>query len=151
MITDYPLHLVEVRKKGVGEEFKSDLREVFGFLQRAEDADQLAAYVEENREAFRHMALDACRTLEVMGNMEILQYDDEDKEDDTGEEVMYDVCKAIQDMMEQSRQKGIEKGIDQSLCIHVTVLMKNMNWTEEMACKALDVTPEEYRAARSKM
>ena len=102
-------------------------------------------------EGFRHMALDACRTLEVMGNMEILQYDDEDKEDDTGEEVMYDVCKAIQDMMEQSRQKGIEKGIDQSLCIHVTVLMKNMNWTEEMACKALDVTPEEYRAARSKM
>jgi hypothetical protein len=90
-----------------------------------------------------------------MGNMEILQYDDEDKEDDTGEEVTYDVCKAIQDMMEQSRQKGIEKGIekgiDQSLCIHVTVLMKNMNWTEEMACKALDVTPEEYRAARSKM
>ena len=81
MITDYPLHLVEVRKEGVGESFKSDLREVFGFLQRAEDRERLRTYVEENREVFQHMATDACRTLEVMGNVEILNHDHEDKED----------------------------------------------------------------------
>ncbi|MBR6152162.1 MAG: Rpn family recombination-promoting nuclease/putative transposase [Lachnospiraceae bacterium] len=149
MITDYPLHLVEVRKEGVGESFKSDLREVFGFLQRAEDRERLRTYVEENREAFQHMATDACRTLEVMGNVEIINHDHEDKED--GKEVTHDVCKAIEDMKEESRLEGRLEGrleeSNQKICIYVTMLMKNLNLTEEKACQALEITPEDYRAA----
>ena len=148
MITDYPLHLVEVRKKGVGENFKSDLREVFGFLQRAEDKEKLRKYVEENREAFQHMATDACRTLEVMGNVEILKHDGEDEENENGKEATHDVCKAIEDMKEESRQEGRQEERNQNMCIHVTMLMKNLNLTEEMACQALEITPEDYRAAR---
>ncbi|MBE5862510.1 MAG: hypothetical protein E7295_06625 [Lachnospiraceae bacterium] len=150
MITDYPLHLVEVRKKGVGEELKSDLREVFGFLQRSEDREKLKAYVEENKEAFQHMATDACRTLEVMGNVEILKHDHEVSEKNgEGKEVTHDVCKAIEDMKEESRQEGIKQESNQKIYIHVTVLMKNMNLTEEMACQALEIMPEDYRAARA--
>ena len=97
------------------------------------------------------MATDACRTLEVMGNMEILNHDHEDKED--GKEVTHDVCKAIEDMKEESRQEGRQEGrqeeSNQKICIYVTMLMKNLNLTEEKACQVLEITPEDYRAARA--
>ncbi|MBP5753883.1 MAG: hypothetical protein J6W60_13655, partial [Treponema sp.] len=53
------------------------------------------------------------------------------------------------DMKEESRQEGIKQESNQKIYIHVTVLMKNMNLTEEMACQALEITPEDYRAARA--
>ena len=91
--------------------------------------------------------------------MEILNHDHEDKED--GKEVTHDVCKAIEDMKEESRQEGRQEGrlegrlegrqeeSNQKICIYVTMLMKNLNLTEEKACQVLEITPEDYRAARA--
>lgn len=79
--------------------------------------------------------------------MEILNHDHEDKED--GKEVTHDVCKAIEDMKEESRQEGRQEESNQKICIYVTMLMKNLNLTEEKACQVLEITPEDYRAARA--
>ncbi len=61
--------------------------------------------------------------------------------------------------MEQGIEQGIEQGFEegtrqernQNICVHVTMLMKNMNWTEEKACQALSIAKEEYQAAKAEM
>ena len=65
-ILDYPLHLLEVRGYDHTEEFKSDIRHVFGFLQRDGDKDALSDYVEKNRNVFSALGESTYNLLSVM-------------------------------------------------------------------------------------
>ena len=68
LITDYPLHMIEVRRYENYEDFKTDLREVFGFLRKAEDKKELLQYINENQKAFQELSSDAYDMISVMGH-----------------------------------------------------------------------------------
>ena len=47
-IADYSVHLIDVRRYPHAERFRTDLKLVFGFLQRASEPEELTEFIEEN-------------------------------------------------------------------------------------------------------
>ena len=57
-INGYPLHILEVQKFEDIDRFRTDLREVFGFIQCANDKKKLHQFMEQNQEFFRAVKQD---------------------------------------------------------------------------------------------
>ena len=58
-IADYPVHLIDVRRYPHAERFRTDLKLVFGFLQRASEPEELTEFIEENTKEFSSLTEDA--------------------------------------------------------------------------------------------
>ena len=113
-IADYPIYLLEVRKFEKLENFTTDIRYVFGFLQREQNKKSLAEYVEANRESFRELSEEAYDLLTVQSNTKELKRKKNEFETETGG---YDMCKAIRDMVEDGRMEGRMEGRDATLLL----------------------------------
>lgn len=61
-IVDYPIHLIDVRRYPHAERFKTDLRLVFGFWQRASEPKELTDFIGENTKEFSSLTEDAYDT-----------------------------------------------------------------------------------------
>ncbi|HIX59599.1 MAG TPA: hypothetical protein IAA45_07795 [Candidatus Blautia gallistercoris] len=97
-IADYPLHLIEVREYPRLERFHSDLRYVFGFLQRDRRKEELYQYVTENRAVFSRLDGAAYQMIQVMSHSSGLLKEKEEYENEEGE---IDMCQALLDMREE--------------------------------------------------
>ena len=106
MIADYPIHLLEARRYTKLEDFKSDIKYVFGFLQREHNKESLRAYVEENQYVFSELSEDTYNVISVWAHSEELQELMESNK--KGEK--HDMCQAIKDMIEDGRQEGRREG-----------------------------------------
>lgn len=106
-IADYPLNLLEVNTFSNIEQLRSDLRFVFGFLQRRNDGAALKSYVEENESVFKTLPEDAYDFLSAFSNTKELN---DIKTLNTEKEGNYDMCKAIQELMELGRSEGRNEG-----------------------------------------
>ena len=107
-IADYPLHLIEVREYPRLERLHSDLRYVFGFLQRDQKKEELYQYVTENRDIFSHLDGVAYQMIQVMSHSSELLKEREAYENEKGE---IDMCQALLDMREEYISIGKEEGI----------------------------------------
>ena len=149
-ITDYPMHLIEVRRYEEYENFRTDLREVFGFLQRAEDKDRLREYLEANEEKFENLSTDAYDMISVMGHSKELQEIREKYHKEKGGRS--NMCQAIKDMIEDGRQEGVQIGVQEerqrNVVSSVESVMQNLGLALEAACKALSITEEDYNRAK---
>lgn len=85
--------------------FRSDLREVFGFLRFREDKERLRAYVDEN-ERFRNLSEDAFDVLSVYGTFDLKVSREKYR---TREGI--DMCLALQQWEEEAREEGKVEGI----------------------------------------
>ena len=63
----------------------------------------------------------------------------------------YDMCAAIDEMMEDSREEGREEGREESLLSNLKTLMKKLKLTVEQAMDMLDVPPESRKALALKL
>jgi len=70
------------------------------------------------------------------------------KEDEKGVSIM---CRAMEEMRNQSYAEGREEGRAVNLIQSVENLMKNLEVSLDQACKALGISSEEYRDAKAKM
>ena len=105
-IADYPVHLIDVRRYPHAERFRTDLKLVFGFLQRASEPEELTEFIEENTKEFSSLTEDAYDMIASMsktGELKELKKDVEQTED-------YDMCKAIDMMMQEREERGIKLG-----------------------------------------
>lgn len=93
--------------------FCTDLRLVFGFLQRKNDKRELEKFVEENREGFSDLRASAYDLIKEVSGMKSLKKIC--KEADSAKEGVIDMCKAIDDMMKEKYDLGVEKGIEQGV------------------------------------
>jgi len=107
MIVDYPIHLLEVRRFEQLEYFHSDLRYVFGFLQKEHNKDELTAYVKENEEVFSHLKEEAYDMISVMAQSKELQ---KMKSKHKMEGGSVNMCQAIKEMIADSRSEGRKQG-----------------------------------------
>lgn len=119
MIANYPMTLVEVHRFQDWEKFETDLREIFGFVQNSGDEEKLQKFLKENRERLSDMPEDACEFLEEITN--ITQLKEFRQEKGKGTENM---CKAIDDMIKHSEERGHEMGLNQGICGMVRSLKK---------------------------
>ena len=154
LITDYPLHLIEVRRYEGYEKFRTDLRYVFGFLRNAENKENLKRYLRENEAALMDLNEDAYDVISTMGHSEELQMVKDKCEKEEGRK--NDMCQGIIELIEEGRQEGVEQGrregvqmgIQENLVQNVNNLMKNLGLALGEACKALGTTEDAYMLAR---
>ena len=107
MVNDYPIHLLEARRYGCLDNFQTDLRYVFGFLQNEQDGKKLKNYIEENSSALEHMEEDAYDLISVMSRSKELAVMKKSNRNKGGD---YNMCKGLREWMADERRQGKELG-----------------------------------------
>lgn len=106
-IPDYPVQILSVRTDIDIELFRTELREVMGILQRADDKEAMRRFFDENRQAFSRMTE---RGFEVIicstNSRKLRRYILKNTE---GGNV--DMCRAFDEWMEDCRKEGEARGI----------------------------------------
>ena len=87
--------------------FKTDLRQVCGFLKRTNDKTKLKIYIEENQAVFANLPEDAYDLLSVMAGIRNLKLIKQEVKAEGGG---FDMCKAIKEMLRDSRREGRQEG-----------------------------------------
>lgn len=105
-IVDYPIHLLEVRQYADSEAFMTDIKYVFGFLQRDKDKEELSAYVEKNKNIFSRMKESTYNLLSVMSRCSRLKQVKKEVE----KEGAYDMCEAIEGIYQDGKREGQQLG-----------------------------------------
>lgn len=147
-IGDYSLYIIDVRRYQEYEKFTTDLKYVFGFLQRDQSGDALYQYVNEHKEAFSHLAEDAFDLIaQYSGSWQKLKVYKNDSYKKEGE---FDMCKAIDDLMEKSEKRGYDSGYDNGYgngnMQGILFVIKNMGFGKSEALdnliKGMNITKE---------
>lgn len=102
---DFRVNLLDIHRLESGDVFRTDLREVFGFLKRQGNKADLMRYVEKN-EVFRHLQEDAFDVLSSYGGNAKLEQNKEDYRTKGG----MDMCTALRELEEDARREGREEG-----------------------------------------
>ena len=131
-IVDYPIHLLEVREYEHMEDFQSDMRYVFGFLQKEHDKELLRAYVKEYEEVFTKLPSDAYELISVMSHADKLLEKKREYENEGG----CNMCQAIEEMIEDGRIEGRLEGGTSVLRM---ILRKKGDISENLEKKILEV------------
>ena len=105
-VQDYRIHLIDPSKltEEELEKFSTSLREVLGYIKYSGDKKQLHSITENNPRM--RLDADAARVIRTVTNTPVEIREEE-------EEV--DMCKAIEEMMEDSRQEGMLEGIQEGI------------------------------------
>lgn len=107
---NYGINIIEIRKLEHTEVFKTDIRQVFDFIRCAEDKRRLKELVESD-EYYQSMEEDAFDVATMYANAtELVHAKDYRRKDGK-----IDMCTAIREMMEDSRQEGMEAGIKEGI------------------------------------
>ena len=105
-VQDYRIHLIDPSKltEEELEKFSTSLREVLGYIKYSGDKKQLHSFTENNPRM--RLDADAARVIRTVTNtpVEIREVEEE-----------VDMCKAIEEMMEDSRQEGMLEGIQEGI------------------------------------
>ena len=104
---DCRMNLLEVNEIQQLDLYETDLKLVFGFLQRRNDGKAVKRFVEDNRQGFTQLAEEAYnmisslrRTRELESVKSVCR---------TGEGVL-DMCKAIEELIIEGKMEGREEG-----------------------------------------
>ena len=107
LFAEKPMLLFEVYHFQNIEWFQTDLRQVCGFLQRTNDKTALQEYVKENEDVFSKLEEDTYDLLTVMSGIRAMKLIKRDVENVGGG---FDMCKAFDDMMRDSKREGRREG-----------------------------------------
>jgi hypothetical protein len=101
----YKINLIDIRRMADTSVFQTDLRQVFDFIRCSDDKMKLMALV-ENEPYFQHMEEDAFEVTANYAHVDKLNMNMEEYLEEGG----LNMCKAIQELMEDSRIEGYENG-----------------------------------------
>lgn len=133
MTADYRINVIDVRRMENTSVFQTDVRQVFDFIRCSEDKRKLAELV-NNDSYFQNMDEDAFDVVSRYTNSrELIKIKEYKRKDGK-----YNMCKAIQDMIEDSREEG--KALGRAYGIEHTKL--------ENARNLLDVLSDEVIAEK---
>ncbi|MBQ6845158.1 MAG: Rpn family recombination-promoting nuclease/putative transposase [Agathobacter sp.] len=125
MVSDYKINIIDIRKFENTEVFQTDLKQVFDFIRFSTDKKRLLDLV-ENDGYYKAMDDDAFAVVTKYTNSKELVR----TKNYTVEGGKNDVCKAIQDLMadseEKGRKEGIEKGIEKGIEIALIETAQNL-------------------------
>ena len=110
-IPNYAVNLVDVERLEDTTVFQTDLQYVLNMIKYREKKEKILEYVEENKSYFQHMNVDSYRALGVFLNSEKWLAENNIFEREGGT----DMCKALEEIFEDGKEKGIEEGADGKL------------------------------------
>ena len=104
-ISNYHINVFNLNKVDDFSKFKSDLHIIFNMLKYKRNKEALYNYTMENERYFRHISNDSIRALGELLNAKDLfeRFIDNNKEEQ-------DMCKALYDLINDSKQEGKEEG-----------------------------------------
>lgn len=135
MTSDYKVNVIEIRRLENTEVFQTDVRQVFDFIRCAEDKVRLKQLV-ENDAYYQNMEEDAFDVVVQYANVtELVGVKDYKREDGR-----VDMCTAIREMMEDSRQEGLEVGIKEGETLLAALISRLLadNRVEDLKVAAQD-------------
>lgn len=109
-VSDYRMNLITV-KDLEEERFQTGLRELIAMMKRSEDKKALREYCEENRERLSLLDEETYDTIGVMINQRNLSEYKASYKEEGG----YDMCRAIDEMIEDGRAEGRAEGLAEGL------------------------------------
>ena len=110
-INDYPLHILEVNQLEHLEYFKTDLKLVFGFLQNRSSTSRMKEFIRENEAQLSAVDDEAYDMMVAMSHSEEL----EQMKNRFRKKGKVDMCKALKEWMEESKQEGVTLGLERGL------------------------------------
>lgn len=138
-VNDYPVHIFDILKIENTEVFRTDLKQIFNFLQCAKDKEKLQKLV-ENDNAYQQLNEDAYDMIAVFTNNEKFievkeKYEKEGK---------VNMCQAIEEWLEENRLVGVQQGENQAIFRLVCKKVKK-NYTLDMIANDLEEEVEVIR------
>ncbi|MDE6845475.1 MAG: Rpn family recombination-promoting nuclease/putative transposase [Lachnospiraceae bacterium] len=104
MIPDYKVNVIDIRKLKDTSVFKTDVRQVFDFIRCAKDKKALQELVEKD-DYYKNMEEDAFDVVSRCTNtVKLIETKEYYRKDGR-----VDMCKAIMDWLEESREEGIQQ------------------------------------------
>ena len=124
--------------------FSSNLREVLSFIKYSSDKQMIDRLLDED-ENFNRLEREAVDVLNACVNAKIVVKEKEE---------VVDVCKAIQDMIDEATEKAVEKAVEKTVetttAENIRRFMEATGWTIEQAMDSLKL-PEKDRTAVAKL
>ena len=144
-IQDYKIHLIDpaaIEPEEL-EKFSTSLREVLGCIKYSKDKEKLSSFIRDNTRMT--LELNAARVIQAITNVTL------DLSEET-EEV--DMCKAIDDMMQDSRAEGLaegmEKGKAEGILFTLTSLVRDGILSVKDAAFRANMTESAFEAVMKK-
>lgn len=114
-VPNYRMNLLDINQFTNLDLFHTDIRGVFGFIQKSRDQKALYRFVKDNIEMFQTLEEDAYDVISaVTGDKTLIE-----RKREYQTEGGMDMCKALEDMRNSCREEGIlmgiEKGIEQGI------------------------------------
>ncbi len=106
-LNNYKIHVLEIRSFHDIDRFKTDLREVFGFIQRSGDPAEEQKFTFENKERFQKMDEEAFDVITTVTGSKELELMKNEYRDERGK---INMCEAILGMIEAGRVEGRTHG-----------------------------------------
>ena len=107
LVNHYPIHILEVRRFADTELFKTDLREVFEFIQCSDNKEKMADFMELRKEQLSGMADDACDLIMAVTGLQEISLKKEVYRNGGGS---MNMCKAFEDWSVELRAAGRLQG-----------------------------------------
>ena len=158
---DYPLRLVSVGEPMDCSGFRTSLRNLFSILPYRKDKKQLKELLNTDP-AYQEMDEETARTISVLMGIKKFR---EKEENYRTEEGKYNMCQAIQEMMEDSRLEGISEGelrgeargiirgetqgSARQIIEIIDNIMRELHCSLEKACKVGGKTLDQYHQAKA--
>lgn len=112
ILNNYRIQVLEVRNFEDIDRFRTDLREVFGFIQRSGDKEAERRFTWENEEQLKALDEEAYDVITaVTGSVELEQAKERYREE--GGKI--NMCEAIRGMIEDGRKEGVMEGLSKGL------------------------------------
>lgn len=122
-LNNYKIHVVEIRKLRDPSLFQSDLREVFGFLARAGNKDEILEFTEENKEAFESMEEDAFDVIAALTGSKELEEHKESYREKGGK---INMCEGLRGLIEDGKLEGQLQGMQKGKLEKSKTVARNM-------------------------
>lgn len=103
LIPEYPMHIVNLATMDNTEGFRTEVRLLFDLYCRRNNKVELRKYIDEHEEC-KKMDIDTYHLLKVLIHSEDILLDEDDNEEEM------DMCKALRDLIDDSKQEGREEG-----------------------------------------
>ena len=120
LVENYHIHIVDIRRIKDTSVFKSDVKQVFDFLKCTEDKRALFNLIQKDS-YYKSMDLDAYEVIKSYTNIS-----KNIKKEEYSVEGGIDVCKAIQDLITDSKMEGREEGREEGVLVAQKDIISNM-------------------------
>lgn len=126
-LPNYRINLVDAERLEETERFSEDLQVILTMLKYRKDKDGLRNYVNQNKKFFQKVDHETSQAMKAFLNMKHIPGETENKEE------TINMCKAIQEMYDDSVRDGMQQGRDDLLKEKVKRKLQKQKSLEQIA------------------